>query len=61
MGSSGRLLANDRKALREFRGDTEYSVPAFQLAWPDDDGRWPWDDGFRWGREAQPRPGAWRA
>jgi hypothetical protein len=48
-------------ANRFYERPAEYSVPAYQLAWPDDDDRWPWDPGFQWGSRAQPRPGTWRA
>jgi hypothetical protein len=39
----------------------EFSVPAYQLAWADDDGCFPWDDGYACGPERQPRPGTWQA
>ena len=38
----------------------EFSVPAFQLAWADEDGLFPWDHGYA-GGPGQPRPGTWRA
>jgi hypothetical protein len=48
-------------ANRFYRRPDEYSVPAYQLAWPHRDGTFPWDAGYRCGPECQPRPGTWRA
>ena len=48
-------------ANRFYQRPAEYSVPAYQLAWPNGDGLFPWDDGYPCGPECQPRPGSWRA
>lgn len=37
------------------------SVPAYQLTWPDAEGRYPWDPGHRSVPCLQPRPGDYRA
>lgn len=39
----------------------EFSVPAFQLTWPDPDGAFPWDPRYAYPPDVQPRPGTWRA
>ena len=36
-------------------------LPAHQLTWADEQGRFPWDDGHDPGTWWQPRPGQWRA
>ena len=38
-----------------------WSVPAVQLTWDDDSGRFPWDDGYAHPAWRQPRPGTFRA
>ena len=48
-------------ANRFYQRPEEYSVPAYQLAWPDPDGLFPWDAGYPCGPDCQPRPGTWRA
>jgi hypothetical protein len=48
-------------ANRFYQRPPEYSVPAFQLAWSQADGHFPWEDGYPCGPECQPRPGTWRA
>lgn len=48
-------------ANRWYRRPPEYSVPAYQLAWPHPDGRYPWDDGYACPPSCQPRPGTWTA
>jgi hypothetical protein len=48
-------------ANRFYERPPEFSVPAYQLAWPHRDGRFPWDEGYACGPECQPRPGTWRA
>jgi Domain of unknown function (DUF4262) len=48
-------------ANRFYQRPAEYSVPAYQLSWPTDDGLFPWDDGYPAGAACQPRPGTWRA
>jgi Domain of unknown function (DUF4262) len=48
-------------ANRFYQRPAEYSVPAYQLAWPTDDALFPWDDGYPAESAWQPRPGTWRA
>jgi hypothetical protein len=48
-------------ANRFYQRPDEYSVPAYQLAWPHADGSFPWDPGYPCGPACQPRPGTWRA
>ena len=48
-------------ANRFYLRPAEFSVPAYQLTWPHDDGLFPWDDGYRCRPECQPRPGTWHA
>ncbi len=48
-------------ANRWYRRPPEHSVPAYQLAWPHEDGRFPWDDGYPCPPTCQPRPGTWSA
>jgi hypothetical protein len=48
-------------ANRWYRRPDEFSVPAYQLTWPDAAGRFPWDDGYAEPPGGQARPGAWRA
>jgi hypothetical protein len=48
-------------ANRFYERPDEFSLPAFQLTWPDADGRFPWDPRYAYGPEVQPRPGAWQA
>ena len=48
-------------ANRFYRRPAEHSVPAYQIAWPHPDGRYPWDEGYRCPPTCQPRPGSWRA
>jgi hypothetical protein len=48
-------------ANRFYQRPVEYSVPAYQLTWPDLDGRYPWDEGYPCAPDCQPRPGTWRA
>ncbi len=48
-------------ANRFYERPDEFSVPAFQLTWPDADGAFPWDPGYAYPPEVQPRPGRWRA
>jgi len=38
----------------------EYSVPVLQLSYDDNNGLFPWDDGYA-APELQPRPGTFRA
>jgi uncharacterized protein DUF4262 len=40
------------QANRVYLPPDEYSVPAYQLTWPHDDGLFPWDDGYRCGPPA---------
>jgi hypothetical protein len=48
-------------ANRFYERPVEYSVPAYQLAWPDPEGRYPWEAGWSLSPADQPRPGTWRA
>jgi Domain of unknown function (DUF4262) len=48
-------------ANRFYQRPDEYSVPAYQLAWPHRDGTFPWDATYACGPNCQPRPGTWRA
>jgi hypothetical protein len=48
-------------ANRFYERPDEYSVPAFQLTWPDAAGTFPWDPRCTYERDRQPRPGTWRA
>ena len=48
-------------ANRFYERPDEFSVPAFQLTWPDADGAYPWDPRYAYPPEAQPRPGTWQA
>jgi hypothetical protein len=48
-------------ANRFYQRPAEYSVPAYQLTWPTDDGLFPWDEDYPADTACQPRPGAWRA
>ena len=48
-------------ANRWYHRPPEHSVPAYQLAWPHADGRYPWDDGYPCPPACQPRPGTWTA
>ena len=48
-------------ANRWYRRPDEFSVPAYQLTWPDADGRFPWDDGYTEPAGGQARPETWRA
>ena len=48
-------------ANRFYCRPAEHSVPAYQLAWPHPDGRYPWDEGYRCPPGCQPRPGTWEA
>ncbi len=48
-------------ANRWYHRPAEFSVPAYQLTWPDASGRFPWDDGYADPPESQPRPGRWSA
>jgi hypothetical protein len=48
-------------ANRFYQRPAEYSVPAYQLAWPTADGRYPWDGDYPCEPHCQPRPGTWRA
>ena len=47
-------------ANRFYRRPDRYSVPVLQLAYDDEKGRFPWDEGFG-NSESQPRPGEFRA
>lgn len=46
-------------ANRFYQRPSEYSVPVLQLSYHDEQGRWPWEQGYD-GPE-QPRPGSFRA
>ena len=48
-------------ANRFYERPDEFSVPAFQLTWPDAGGLFPWDAGYAYPPHVQPRPGTWRA
>jgi hypothetical protein len=48
-------------ANRFYRRPDEFSVPAYQLAWPHADGTFPWDAAYACDPDCQPRPGTWRA
>jgi hypothetical protein len=48
-------------ANRWYQRPPEYSVPAYQLAWPHHDGLFPWDEGYGCPPTCQPRPGTWQA
>jgi hypothetical protein len=48
-------------ANRFYERPDEFSVPAFQLTWPDAQGRFPWDPGYAYPSDVQPRPGTWQA
>ncbi|MGY1742702.1 MULTISPECIES: DUF4262 domain-containing protein [unclassified Blastococcus] len=48
-------------ANRWYQRPAEYSVPAYQLTWPDAEGRFPWDAGYEEPPGGQPRPGTWTA
>jgi hypothetical protein len=48
------------EANRFYRRPSEHSVPALQLTYDDDQGRFPWDDGYAT-PELQPRPGTFTA
>ena len=48
------------EANRFYQRPAEFSVPVLQLTYSDEEGRFPWDDGYAH-PELQPRPGAWRA
>jgi hypothetical protein len=48
-------------ANRFYQRPDEFSVPALQLTWADDEGCFPWDPGYPCPPECQPRPGTWRA
>lgn len=47
-------------ANRFYERPAGYSVPALQVGYDDDNGRFPWDPGFSH-PELQPRPGTFRA
>ena len=47
-------------ANRFYRRPDRYSVPVLQLTYDDENGRFPWDEGFV-NPESQPRPGTFRA
>jgi hypothetical protein len=48
-------------ANRFYGRPDEFSVPAFQLTWAQDDGLFPWDPGYPRESVVQPRPGTWQA
>ncbi len=48
-------------ANRWYRRPPEYSVPALQLTWASPPGCFPWDPGYAYGPDVQPRPGEWQA
>ncbi|MFP5371829.1 MAG: DUF4262 domain-containing protein [Actinomycetes bacterium] len=48
-------------ANRFYERPAEFSVPAFQLTWPDAGGAFPWEPGYVHPPDVQPRPGRWRA
>ena len=48
-------------ANRFYERPAEFSVPAYQLTWPDADGVFPWDPRYAYPPDVQPRPGTWRA
>lgn len=48
-------------ANRFYGRPDEFSVPAFQLTWADEDARVPWDPLCAYDSDRQPRPGSWRA
>lgn len=48
-------------ANRHYQRPDEASVPAFQLTWDDDAGRFPWDEGYSLPAWYQPRPGTFTA
>lgn len=43
-----------------YRRPDEHSVPVLQISYPDDEGRFPWEEGHS-RLEKQPRPGSFRA
>ena len=47
-------------ANRHYQRPDEASVPVLQLSYDDEQGRFPWDDGYV-APEMQPRPGSFRA
>jgi len=47
-------------ANRHYQRPAEVSVPALQLSYDDEAGRFPWDEGHLV-PDRQPRPGTWRA
>jgi hypothetical protein len=48
-------------ANRHYQRPAEASVPAYQLTYDDESGRFPWDSGYADEPYLQPRPGTWRA
>ena len=48
-------------ANRWYHRPPEHSVPAYQLTWPDAQGRFPWEEGYEAPPGGQPRPGTWAA
>jgi hypothetical protein len=48
-------------ANRFYERPDEFSVPAFQLTWPDAEGAYPWDPRYACPPHVQPRPGTWQA
>jgi hypothetical protein len=55
--NSGQILFD---ANRFYARPQRHPVPALQLSYPDDDGRYPWEPGFA-EPDRQPRPGTFRA
>lgn len=50
------FCANDH-----YQRPDDFSVPALQVTWTDDDGMFPWEPGYALAADVQPRPGMWRA
>lgn len=48
-------------ANRFYQRPGEFSVPVLQVTYDDDNGRFPWDDGYDSGCGRQPRPGEFSA
>jgi hypothetical protein len=48
-------------ANRHYQRPPEASVPAYQLTYDANQGRFPWDPGYSNSPALQPRPGTWRA
>lgn len=48
-------------ANRHYQRPAECSVPALQVTFDDEQGRFPWDEGYALPPRLQPRPGTWEA